>query len=88
MLIQHFTLKITQKITICIRESISIPRIKRFGNKSVFLVLIYKSVEAELIKSYLAAVIERSQCCLTLILPRSRTGTVWFYTSTSNKRAA
>ena len=32
-------------------------------------------------------------CCtytglLTLILLRSRTGTVWFYTSTSNKRAA
>ena len=27
-------------------------------------------------------------CVLTLILPRSRTGTVWFYTSTSNKRAA
>ena len=26
--------------------------------------------------------------CLTLILPRSRTGTLWFYTSTSNKRAA
>ena len=25
---------------------------------------------------------------LTLILPRSRTGTVWFYTATSNKRAA
>ena len=25
---------------------------------------------------------------LTLILPRSRTGTVWFYTSTSNKTAA
>ena len=25
---------------------------------------------------------------LTLILPRSRTGTVWFYTSISNKRAA
>ena len=25
---------------------------------------------------------------LTLILPRSRTGTVWFYTSTSNKRVA
>ena len=25
---------------------------------------------------------------LTLILPRSRTGMVWFYTSTSNKRAA
>ena len=25
---------------------------------------------------------------LTLILPRSRTGTIWFYTSTSNKRAA
>ena len=25
-------------------------------------------------------------CTLTLILPRSRTGTVWFYTSTSNKR--
>ena len=32
----------------------------------------------------------RIQHCLvlTLILPRSRTGTVWFYTSTSNKRAA
>ena len=27
-------------------------------------------------------------CPLTLILRRSRTGTVWFYTSTSNKRAA
>ena len=26
--------------------------------------------------------------CLPLILRRSRTGTVWFYTSTSNKRAA
>ena len=26
--------------------------------------------------------------CLTLILQRSRTGTVWFYTATSNKRAA
>ena len=26
--------------------------------------------------------------CLTLILPRSHTGTVWFYTSTSNKRAS
>jgi len=25
---------------------------------------------------------------LTLILQRSRTGTLWFYTSTSNKRAA
>ena len=25
---------------------------------------------------------------ITLILWRSRTGTVWFYTSTSNKRAA
>ena len=25
---------------------------------------------------------------LTLILRRSRTGTIWFYTSTSNKRAA
>ena len=27
-------------------------------------------------------------CDLTLILRRCRTGTVWFYTSTSNKRAA
>ena len=26
--------------------------------------------------------------CISLILRRSRTGTVWFYTSTSNKRAA
>ena len=25
---------------------------------------------------------------ITLVLPRSRTGTVWFYTCTSNKRAA
>ena len=30
----------------------------------------------------------RQEMELTLILPRSRTGTVWFYTSTSNKRAA
>ena len=30
----------------------------------------------------------RKLCRLTLILRRSRTGTVWFYTSTSNKRAA
>ena len=29
-----------------------------------------------------------SERMLTLILRRSRTGTVWFYTSTSNKRAA
>ena len=29
-----------------------------------------------------------SEHCITLILRRSRTGTVWFYTSTSNKRAA
>ena len=28
------------------------------------------------------------QWFLTLILPRSHTGTVWFYTSPSNKRAA
>ena len=27
-------------------------------------------------------------CCITLILRRSHTGTVWFYTSNSNKRAA
>ena len=31
---------------------------------------------------------EGSNPPLTLILRRSRTGTVWFYTSTSNKRAA
>ena len=31
---------------------------------------------------------ESSDGSLTLILRRSRTGTVWFYTSTSNKRAA
>ena len=30
----------------------------------------------------------KSQRRLTLILPRSCTGTVWFYTSTSNKSAA
>ena len=29
-----------------------------------------------------------SRTSITLILRRSRTGTVWFYTSTSNKRAA
>ena len=33
-------------------------------------------------------IISQSTRCLTLILRRSRTGTVWFYTSTSNKRAA
>ena len=32
--------------------------------------------------------VDRSAPCLTLILRRSRTGTVWFYNSTSNKRAA
>ena len=31
---------------------------------------------------------EMFRTALTLILRRSRTGTVWFYTSTSNKRAA
>ena len=31
---------------------------------------------------------EKETRLLTLILRRSRTGTVWFYTSTSNKRAA
>ena len=31
---------------------------------------------------------EKLNAPLTLILRRSRTGTVWFYTSTSNKRAA
>ena len=31
---------------------------------------------------------DRYMACLTLILRRSRTGTVWFYTSTSKKRAA
>ena len=30
----------------------------------------------------------REYCLLTFILRRSRTGTVWFYTSASNKRAA
>ena len=40
---------------------------------------------------YLVQVMEQEQILvniITLILPRSRTGTVWFYTSTSNKRAA
>ena len=37
-------------------------------------------------KSYFEACIE--VCPLTLILRRSHTGTVWFYTYTSNKRAA
>ena len=32
--------------------------------------------------------IEMYQVSLSLILRRSRTGTEWFYTSTSNKRAA
>ena len=32
--------------------------------------------------------LDNQPLALTLILPRSRTGTVWFYTSTSNKRAA
>ena len=33
-------------------------------------------------------ILSKTEPVLTLILPRSRTGTVWFYTSTSNKRAA
>ena len=37
---------------------------------------------------FLLAVLFAYSCVLTLILRRSRTGTVWFYTSTSNKRAA
>ena len=40
--------------------------------------------EAKYLKE--CAVLRKDQ--LTLILPRSRTGTVWLYTSTSNKRAA
>ena len=34
------------------------------------------------------ALLQFTSVTLTLILRRSRTGTVWFYTSTSNKRAA
>ena len=37
---------------------------------------------------HLMALNGRFQTTLSLILRRSRTGTVWFYTSTSNKRAA
>ena len=36
----------------------------------------------------LVLIFVNSNSLLTLILRRSRTGTVWFYTSTSNKRAA
>ena len=32
--------------------------------------------------------LHRTRSILTIILRRSRMGTVWFYTSTSNKRAA
>jgi len=40
------------------------------------------------IKSYFMPRSNEFTMKLTLILRRSRTGTVWFYTSTSNKRAA
>ena len=39
-------------------------------------------------KSKFHAILDICKNCLTLILWRSRTGMVWFYTSTSNKRAA
>ena len=48
--------------------------IKYLGFLEVLLIV---EKEENLVESY-----------LTLILRRSRTGTVWFYTSTSNKRAA
>ena len=47
------------------------------------LSLIFISLSINLIKHILITLTG-----LTLILRRSHTGTVWFYTSTSNKRAA
>jgi len=44
--------------------------------------------EAELFINGGLNVQEVAAVSLTLILPRSRTGTVWFYTSTSKKRAS
>ena len=41
-----------------------------------------------LITMCLSLVLDLARLLLTLILPRSRTGTVWFYNSTSKKRAA
>ena len=46
-----------------------------------------KHVEWFAVNKYVHTVASR-WILLTLILRRSRTGTVWFYTSTSNKRAA
>ena len=43
---------------------------------------------AEVESSYFCKIWHQKGRILTLILRRSRTGTVWFYTSTSNKRAA
>ena len=44
--------------------------------------------EVFLIYNKINRISQTQQFLLTLILPRSRTGTVWFYTSTSNKRTA
>ena len=40
------------------------------------------------IKNWTRRIQDCNKWKLSLILRRSRTGTVWFYTSTSNKRAA
>ena len=42
----------------------------------------------ESLQEYYAGLCHYLSHTITLILPRSRTGMVWFYTSTSNKRAA
>ena len=65
--------------------------------KSIHAALIYKTLQEQRSSNH-TSYIKMSLCkktgkvrmneILTLILPRSRTGTVWFYTSTSNKRAA
>ena len=50
---------------------------------------VYCAVRTEsLTVSYIYFAVAGSKAVFTLILRRSRSGTVWFYTSTSNKRAA
>ena len=56
-----------------------------FVQLSNYLHIIPLLVELRTIQNYFP---HRASLNFNLILPRSRTGTVWFYTSTSNKRAA
>ena len=47
-----------------------------------------KAVKFNVTDTSFRDLVQRNLSKITLILRRSRKGTVWFYTSTSNKRAA